>query len=59
MWRHCSVEVVMSGRLDGCNFAGIATRAWSRGRLGKDGPDKRALSVSDGDAERKAGQAHA
>jgi hypothetical protein len=47
----------MGGRLDGGNFAGVATRARSYGRLGEDGPDKRAPSVSDGDTEWKVGQA--
>jgi hypothetical protein len=48
----------MGGQLDGSNFTGVATRAQSKGRLGEDGPDKQAPSVSDGDPERKAGQAH-
>jgi hypothetical protein len=55
--RHYSVDVVTGGRLDGGNFAGVAMRARSRGRLGEDGLDKRALTVNDDDAERKAGRA--
>jgi hypothetical protein len=49
---------VMGGRLDGGNFAGVATRARSKGRLGGNGPDKRASSISDGDVEQKTSQAH-
>jgi hypothetical protein len=45
-WQHGNTEVVMGGQLDGGNFAGVATRARSRGRLGENGPDKQArLSV--------------
>jgi hypothetical protein len=40
--------VVTGGWLDGGNFAGVATRALSRGRLGEDGPDKQGPSISDG-----------
>jgi hypothetical protein len=56
---HGSAEVVTGGRPDGGNFAGVATRARSRGRLGENSPDKQAPSVSDGDAEQKAGRVHA
>jgi hypothetical protein len=41
----------MGGRLDG------GVEAPSRGRLGENGPDKRAPSVSDGNMERKIGWA--
>jgi hypothetical protein len=51
-WWHCSVEVLMGGRLDG------GVEAPSRGRLGENDPDKRAPSVSDGDMEQKIGWAH-
>jgi hypothetical protein len=52
------VEVVMGGRINNGNFAGDTTRARSRGRLGDDGPDKRAMSVSDDDVEQKVGWTH-
>jgi hypothetical protein len=55
-WWHYNVEVVTGGRLDGGNFAGVATRVWSRGRLGQDGLDEQAPFISDGDVEQKAGQ---
>jgi hypothetical protein len=41
----------MGGWINSGNFAGDAMRARSRGRLGEDGPDKRALSVSDDNVE--------
>jgi hypothetical protein len=44
------------GCTGGGNFAGVTTWAWSRGRMGENGPDKRASSISE-DFERKAGRA--
>jgi hypothetical protein len=49
----------MGGQLDDGNFADVATRALSRRRLWGNDPNKGAPSISNGDAERKAGRAHA
>jgi hypothetical protein len=38
---------VTSGRLNGGNFAGVATRAQSKGDLAEDGPDRWAPAGSD------------
>jgi triacylglycerol esterase/lipase EstA (alpha/beta hydrolase family) len=44
---HGSAEVVTGGRPDGGNFAGVATRAQSKGDLAEDGPDRWAPAGSD------------
>jgi hypothetical protein len=49
----------MGGQLDDGNFADVATRALSRRRLWGNDPNNGAPSISNGDAERKAGRAHA